>query len=211
MKNLPYFLLCLAIVGLTFACNQSVTTNNPSGEEETPINTVVNTEQVAPLLSGENFRIDVLIDSIKSPRKELTGTVDGVEIVINYGSPAVNGRSIYGNLVPYGKVWRTGANEATRITFSDPVQLGDSEAIVPAGTYSFFTQPTDKENWTIIINKDSDQWGPYDYTPDLDVVRVATTSAPAADKAERMDFSLSEDEIKLHWDDLVIPVNIKRA
>lgn len=166
---------------------------------------------VETLPSGENYRVEVLNDSIKSPRKELMGTIDSVEITINYGSPAVNGRTIYGDLVPYGRVWRTGANEATRIVFGSPVLLGDATEAVPAGTYALFTEPASKEEWTIIINEDAYQWGPYDYTADKDIIRVAGSSTPVEEPAERMDFTLSEDAIQLHWADLTISIPVQAA
>ena len=148
--------------------------------------------------------LKVIDGTIKSPRKELTGTIAGVPITINYGSPAVNERVIYGDPVPYNKVWRTGANEATKITFEKDVIVGADAKKLKAGTYSFFTLPASKEDWTIIFNTESEQWGAYDYDDSKDAVRAAAVSAPAAEKAERMDFQLSDETIKLMWYDLVV-------
>ncbi|MEM6772586.1 MAG: DUF2911 domain-containing protein, partial [Bacteroidota bacterium] len=115
-----------------------------------------------------------------------------------------NYRVIYGDLVPYNKVWRTGANEATKITFEQDVIVGADAKKLKAGTYSFFTLPTSKEDWTVIFNTEAEQWGAYDYDDSKDAVRAAASSAKASQKAERMDFQLSEETIKLMWDDLVV-------
>ncbi|PHI21266.1 hypothetical protein CEQ90_03645 [Lewinellaceae bacterium SD302] len=162
-------------------------------------------------MQGDNYEIVVINDSIKSPRKELRGSLAGADITINYGSPAVNGRELYGGLVPYGKVWRTGANEAVRITTSAPLKFGKEGKTVPAGSYGLFTIPADRDNWTIIFNKEADQWGAYDYSEAADVARVTTTSRTEDDFSERMDFTLSDDGVELHWGDLVIPVQVMAA
>lgn len=148
--------------------------------------------------------VKVIDATIKSPRKELSGSVAGVPVTINYGSPAVNDRVIYGDLVPYNKVWRTGANEATRITFSEDVIVGADAKKLKAGTYALFTLPSSKEDWTIIFNSEAEQWGAYDYDDSKDAVRAAASALPAAEKAERMDFMLTDESIQLVWDDLVV-------
>lgn len=162
-------------------------------------------EQIADMSTDVGGGVLKVIDAtIKSPRKELTGTIAGVPITINYGSPAVNERVIYGDLVPYNKVWRTGANEATKITFEKDVIVGADAKKLKAGTYSFFTLPTSKDDWTIIFNTEAEQWGAYDYDDSKDAVRAAATSSAAAERAERMDFEFSGEMIKLMWDDLVV-------
>ena len=90
-------------------------------------------------------------------------------IKVLYGRPQKKGRRIFGNLVPYDKVWRTGANEATEITFFQDVKLGNQE--IKAGTYTLFTIPG-KDTWTIIINSDTDIWGSYYYNKEKDVARL---------------------------------------
>lgn len=160
---------------------------------------------VADISEDQGGSQSVVIDgTIKSPRKELSGSVSGVPVIINYGSPAVNERVIYGDLVPFNKVWRTGANEATRITFEQDVLVGADAKKLKAGTYSLFTLPKSKNDWTVIFNKEPDQWGAYDYEESKDAVRAVAVSAPNSARAERMDFTLAADAIKLMWDDLVI-------
>ena len=90
-------------------------------------------------------------------------------IRVTYSRPMKNGREIFGSLEPYGKVWRTGANEATEIKLYQDITLGGKK--VKAGSYSLFTIPGEKE-WTIILNKDLDYWGAYSYNEKNDVVRV---------------------------------------
>lgn len=183
--------------------------------EETTDNTTTNpprTETGTPPAAGNGqYTVAMLDTTIKSPRKELKGKIDGVDVTINYGSPAVNERTIYGDLVPYGQVWRTGANEATRITFSDDVMVGEEKSMVPAGTYSLFTLPADKNDWTIILNKTADQWGAYDYSEDNDLVRVKGSSQPASSDAERMDFALDGNDVRLMWSDLVVSFPVSAA
>lgn len=90
-------------------------------------------------------------------------------IKVLYGRPQKKGRRIFGNLVPYDKVWRTGANEATEVTFFKDVKLGEQE--IKAGTYTLFTIPG-KKSWTIILNSDTNVWGSYYYDKDKDVARL---------------------------------------
>ncbi|PHL00537.1 hypothetical protein CGL56_03665 [Neolewinella marina] len=161
--------------------------------------------------SNRPYTITVLDTTVKSPRKELTGKVNGVEVTINYGSPAVNERNIYGDLVPYGKVWRTGANEATRITFKQDVKVGAEGAALPAGTYSLFTLPQDKSNWTIIFNKTADQWGAYDYSADDDALRIKGSAEELSTPAERMDFALDGNNVEMMWSDLAISFPVAPA
>jgi hypothetical protein len=113
-----------------------------------------------------------------SPPATLKQQVGITDIEVTYSRPGVKGRKIFGGLVPYGEVWRTGANTATRISFSTPVKVGDTE--LAAGAYELFTIPTPTE-WTVIFQKvqDRPQWGSYTYDAKNDAARVtvkATTS-----------------------------------
>lgn len=107
---------------------------------------------------------------------------DGAVLIkVLYGRPQLRGRSVGKQIAPYGKLWRTGANEATEIRFYKNVMIGDS--LIPAGTYSLLTIP-DKKEWTFILNKDIDTWGAYSYENSNDVVRV---SVPAQTDKESLD------------------------
>jgi len=193
--------LCLLLASCGTTEDASTTT---TVEPETPVDVQPKPVVNAIPQMGDGFVINVVDGTIKSPRKELVGKAGDVSLVINYGSPAVNDRVIYGDLVPYNKVWRTGANEATRITFPDDVMVGEANKKLAAGTYSLFTMPSSKEEWTVIFNKVADQWGAYDYEEASDAVRIKGSSKPATAKAERMDFALDGNAVQLMWDDLVV-------
>ena len=121
--------------------------------------------------------------SIKTPAASPTQTLKqdlGIGTVeLYYSRPAVKGRKIFGDLVPFGQVWRTGANQATTLTFSDEVVIGGKK--IAAGKYGFLTIP-DKSEWTLILTKQLDVTSPAAYKQESDVVRVkaktATTAAP---------------------------------
>jgi len=104
-----------------------------------------------------------------SQKASVMQTIGLTDVTITYSRPGVKGRVIWGGLVPYDKVWRTGANEATAITFSDDVTI-EGKAL-PAGTYGLHTIPG-KAEWTIIFNKLADQWGSYDYDESKDALRI---------------------------------------
>ena len=113
---------------------------------------------------------------------------------IVYGRPQLKGRSM-GDLAPAGKVWRTGANEAPEITFYKDVTFGGQS--VKAGTYSLFTIPGDKE-WTVILNKNLNQWGAYSYDEAADVARIAVPSSSASESLEAFSIAFKEVEGGTH-------------
>lgn len=200
----------LALFLLLFtACDPATESGTNTSGEGTDVDVVTDadntqTQPIAAVPGDFGGEMKILDDKIKSPRKELSGTVGGVPVTINYGSPAVNDRVIYGDLVPFNKVWRTGANEATRITFAQDVIVGADAKKLKAGTYSLFTLPTSKNEWTVIFNTETEQWGAYDYDDAKDAVRATAMSKANSGKAERMDFNLAAEGIKLMWDDLVV-------
>lgn len=130
--------------------------------------------------------------------------IDGVDIVIEYGRPNAKGREVWGKLVPYGEVWRTGANEATTISFSGPVAVEGE--VLDAGTYSLFTIPNEDE-WVIIFNKTAEQWGAFNYDSEQDALRV-TVTPESGEHVESMDFVAEESTIKLRWLETVVPFTI---
>ncbi len=107
-----------------------------------------------------------------SPRQVIEQRIGLTEIKISYGRPSVKGRKgkIWGKLVPYNKLWRSGANEATVISFSDSVLVNGFE--VPAGEYALFTIPKQREDWTILLNKNPEQWGTETYNPELNFLSI---------------------------------------
>lgn len=131
-----------------------------------------------------------------SPPAQASAKVNGKTITINYGQPSVNGREIWGKLVPYGQVWRTGANETTSIDVSDDVKLEGKP--LAKGKYALFTIPNEK-TWTIIINK-TIKWGAFSYKPDEDVLRVNVPAKKAKDFTEKMTFTISpKGVVSLAW------------
>ena len=142
-----------------------------------------------------------------SKNGKTTGTIDGVGVTLEYGRPNVKGREIWGGLVPYDQVWRTGANEATTISFDKDVVV-DGKPLA-AGTYGLFTIPT-RTDWTVIFNKTADQWGAFDYDENEDALRIKV--APTEhDMVETMDFVIEGDQVVLRWVKLAVPFTVKAA
>ena len=136
-----------------------------------------------------------------------SGTVDGVEVTVHYGRPNVKERDIWGTLVPYDRVWRTGADEATTITFGADVEVAGEP--LPAGTYSLFTIPGEEE-WTVIFNHVAEQWGAYDYDEAEDALRV-TVTPEEHEMVETLTFEVAEDAVVMSWDELAVPVAVAAA
>ena len=141
-----------------------------------------------------------------SKNGKMEGTIDGVTVTLEYGRPNVKGRTVWGDLVPYGRVWRTGADEATTITFSADVEIGGET--LAAGTYGLFTLPGENE-WTVIFNKVADQWGTR-YDAGQDALRV-TATPKAVDHVEAMDFEIVDSWVVLRWEKLAVPFEVKKA
>lgn len=143
---------------------------------------------------------------IASPRDSVSGKIGKANVTINYGSPSVKGRVIWGDLVPYNKVWRAGANEATTFVTDQALQVeGKSLA---AGSYGFFVIPGEKE-WTIIFNKTPKQWGAYEYKEKDDALRVTVKANKSASMNERLVYKITANGIVLAWENLEVPVSIK--
>lgn len=146
-----------------------------------------------------------------SPACTLKQRVGLTDIEVDYSRPGVKGRDIFGTVVPYDQVWRTGANQATKIIFSTPVTLNGTE--IPAGTYALMTIPG-KDEWTIIINKGSEQWGAYKYDEKADVARIkarpVTLDKPV--DAFTIEFNNIRDEssfLNLVWDKTEVPIKLE--
>ena len=141
-----------------------------------------------------------------SPRENVTGKINTATISIDYGSPSVRGRKIWGALVPFDKIWRAGANEATTFeTDKDLILEGEK---LPAGKYSLFIIPNEKE-CIVIFNKKSDQWGAYNYSKDLDQLRVKVSPKKETKSAEKLLFIVKDNEVALLWDNWMIALNVK--
>lgn len=142
-----------------------------------------------------------------SPASSTTQNIKKKQVTINYGSPSVKGRKIWGELVPFGQVWRTGANEATTFEISKNVKV-QGQAL-KAGKYALFTIPGESE-WTIIFNKTAQQWGAYKYDQAQDALRVKAKPQKAAVFSEKMTFSISKKGIvSLNWENLQVDFKVK--
>ncbi len=131
----------------------------------------------------------------------------GTGKMVEYGRPFVKGRKVFGGLVPWGKVWRTGANAATTLTTDVDVTLGST--VLPKGTYTLYTLPSQKE-WLLIVNRQTGQWGT-EYDPRLDVARIPMKSFARPDHLESMMiFFLPEDAfrgtLRISWEKRTLAV-----
>jgi tetratricopeptide (TPR) repeat protein len=149
----------------------------------------------------------------KSPKAKVGYTIGYTTIEIAYSAPAVNDRDIWGTLVPYDKVWRAGANEATTISVSTDVVV--EKQTLAAGTYSLFILPREKGAWLVIFNKVTDQWGAYNYDETQDALRVEVS--PRFSKrgsVERLQYEVVGQDIEngyilLSWENLRIYIRLK--
>ena len=146
-----------------------------------------------------------------SPLASVKERVGVTGVSIEYSRPSARVRKIFGGLVPYGEVWRTGANAATKITFSTDVKLGG--AAVPAGSYALFTIPGQTE-WSVILSKVvADQWGSYAYNQKDDQARVKVKSVAMAEPMETMtislqDMSAGKANLVIAWEKTKVPIEI---
>jgi hypothetical protein len=147
-----------------------------------------------------------------SPTATLKQHIGLTDIEITYSRPSMKGRKIYGNIVPYGEVWRTGANASTKISFSTPVKLEGN--VIPAGQYALFTIPGEKE-WTIILSKNTNGFGAFGYKPDEDFVRFKVTPVELAEmhiETFAIEFNHIRDEtalVELVWEKTVVPIHLQ--
>jgi tetratricopeptide (TPR) repeat protein len=144
-----------------------------------------------------------------SPKASVSQTVGLADFKVTYHRPAVNKRKVWGALVPYGDVWRAGANENTTLSASKPFTFGGKA--VPAGTYGLHMLPAEGD-WTVILSSQAKAWGSYSYDPKEDVVRVSAKPEPA-DFVERLAFTFDEPTVDatalaLRWEKLRVAIPI---
>jgi len=145
-----------------------------------------------------------------SPSASISQTIGVCSVSIDYGRPSANGRKIIGGLVPYDKVWRAGANEATVIAFNYAISIAGNK--IPAGKYGLFMIPK-KDKWIVILNSDWKQWGAYNYNKDNDVLRIEIIPRKI-DYTEMctytfVDVSKSKGVLKMAWENLSINLEIE--
>jgi pimeloyl-ACP methyl ester carboxylesterase len=158
---------------------------------------------IASFLAGKpaEGRRGLAMATRPSPRGEVGGQIGAMKVSITYGRPQVNKRQIWGQLVPYNRLWRTGANEATYITFSGDVLVEGNK--LAAGSYALFTIPTETE-WTVIFNKVPGLWGHFYYNPEFDALRVKV-KPQAAEHQEWLSYNFemlspTSANAVIHWE-----------
>jgi Protein of unknown function (DUF2911) len=145
-----------------------------------------------------------------SPHETVTATIDGASVSIEYGRPYMRGRKIMGGLVPYGRVWRTGADAATTLTTDQPLNIGG--ASVPAGKVTLYTLPAESA-WKLIINKQTGQWGT-EYDESQDLARVDLTKKTLDTPVDQFTIAIEPQAgggvLKLTWEttELTVPIKV---
>jgi len=133
-----------------------------------------------------------------SPPYSVTGKIGDATIVINYSSPSVKGRKIWGELVPFNTVWRAGANEATTFKTDKDIKVG--EGLLPAGKYAFFVIPAKNGEWVAIFNNVTYQWGAFKYDDTKDQLRVNVNTIPLSERQEMLIYKIASNGFSLNWD-----------
>jgi hypothetical protein len=190
-----------AVAALALACGPASTDQEASAPDTPP--------GTAP--DSGNYVIKTLNADLPSPRMEMTGTIDSLSITVNYGSPSVRGREVWGGLEAWDKVWRMGANECTSVTFSSDVLVEGKP--LPAGRYGLFTIPREKGDWTVIFNENADQWGAYEYDEAKDVLRVDVKPQSRKANTEHLKFVLETDKdgqyLAMLWEKVALRLEIE--
>jgi hypothetical protein len=164
------------------------------------------------LLAAASLGLAAQQEQRKSPHESTSITLNGNEITITYGRPSLRGRkAVGGSLAPFGKVWRTGADEATKLTTNADLTIGDLKA--PKGTYALFTIP-EKDHWTLIVNKTADQWGAFSYDSSKDLGRTQMKVTELSSPVEEFTISLkpasgSTATLTMAWENTEVSVPVK--
>ena len=145
----------------------------------------------------------------ESPDKAVYQKIGYTEVNITYGSPATKNRKIWGELVPYGKVWRAGANNATTVEFSSKITINGTS--LDRGKYALFVIPKENDRWTIIFNKTHKQWGAFRYDENEDALRTEILPKTKNDQTENVTYSIrqigyQQGVIVLHWEYLEVEI-----
>lgn len=141
-----------------------------------------------------------------SPPAIAEETIDGVKIKIDYSQPSAKGRKMLGGIEAYGKVWRTGANEATIFETDKPIKIEGQS--LPAGKYELFTIPGETD-WVIIFQKYGKQWGTYGYKKSNDILRVNVKAGKTAAFVETFNISVAKDQVVLKWENTQVAFKAK--
>ena len=145
----------------------------------------------------------------KSPRKNVTGAINNVNVTVDYGSPSVKGSTVWGGLEKFDKVWRAGANENTTVSFDGDVMIGDKT--LKSGKYGFFIIPKKDSDWVVIFNTKNDAWGAYSYKESEDAARINVKPEFVDENQEALMYGVGDGAINFAWEKarLTIPVKAK--
>ena len=203
ISSVLFVLLALAI----WACGGTKSEKAPDmADAKEEVAETTSAAADAMTMSNDLYTLKVLKGDIPSPMKELTTKIGDADLKIVYGSPSVKGRTVWGDLVPYDEVWRTGANENTTFEVSKDIEISGQP--LPAGKYGFFTVPGEND-WTLVFNSVNSEWGAYNYDESKDVMRVKVVPQESDEMAETMDFAVTdENTVALMWDKLTVPFEI---
>jgi len=186
------FLSAFIIYGCSAPQNKETTEANESTESEV-------TETEAPEDKSKRA----------SPPAKASATIGDVSVKLDYSSPAVKEREIWGGLVPFDEVWRTGANEANVFQVSEDVLINGQK--LPAGKYALFTVPS-KEEWVVIFNKEFDQWGAFNYNREEDALRITVEPNKVDEFKERLTFNITEEgKVMFHWENMQFSFQVEEA
>ena len=143
-----------------------------------------------------------------SPIQRLESEISGKLFFVQYGSPSVKGREVWGDLVPYNVVWRTGANEASFVELSEEMTVEGEK--LPAGKYSLFTIPKENSNWIVIFNSEWDlEHGHFQYDEKNDVLRVEVSPVWEETSKEELVITIEDPGMIIQWEKLKLPIKIQ--
>lgn len=197
MKKLAYLLFAPAFL---FACGGAESTEDGT-DTDTTVQEITETVEEPSTPNPP-----------KSPRRQASGMANGVQVDIDYGSPYVKDRVIWGELVPYDKIWRAGANDATAISFGADVLVNKNS--ISAGTYALFIIPKENADWTIILNEEWSKeihgvWGAYDHKPEKDVLRFNASPEFGDELVESLTFEITENGVIFKWEKVKLVISIR--
>lgn len=193
-------ILSITILMMLLSCKESQRSNEvieaPAKQSKVESDGIVITAQAEP---------DTLKGSIQA---YASGKIGDVNVMIEYYSPAVRGRIIWGGLVPYNQVWVTGAHMATRISFDGALRFGDQ--VIEAGSYALFTIPSEEE-WTVILNKNWKQHLTDKYDEREDILRFNLTPEFVDSHQERLMYLIQNDTLTMAWEKIKINMLLKKT
>jgi hypothetical protein len=189
MRITPFSRVALAAAAFSLAACSGTPDAEPAAQAEAPADSAAAPQQPA------------------SPRDTAETQLAGQRMYVDYGRPSMRGRTIMGGLVPYGQVWRTGANEATTLVVPGNVTIGGTP--VPAGTYTLYTLPGETE-WQLIVNKQTGQWGT-EYDQAQDLARIPMTVERTAAPVEQLTITVQPESLVLEWENTRASVAIAPA